>query len=268
MNLLKLLGKKPMVEVVQMGDVAVVQIARGRFIDQMFKLGPNEVHAFITHEDGDITDLGISHNLLTNAGRDLAADALGKVGFGVSGTIATGSSATSLTATGTPFTVDAHKGWTVVAEESTNAPVYGNIGSNTTSVLTIDAWKTGDDTAGTTPGSTANYLILPTFRPRYMGITADASAANAANTTLTSEQTGNGLARAVATYAHTAGTSTLTLQKAWSVSGTVANLHRIGLFTASNTTAAGVMCFEAVLNADASVVSGDTLTVTDTITLS
>ena len=42
----------------------------------------------------------------------------------------------------------------------------------------------------------------------------------------------------------------------------------MGLFTASNTTAAGIMTFESVLNADANVVSGDTLTVTDTVTLS
>jgi outer membrane receptor for ferrienterochelin and colicin len=101
-----------------------------------------------------------------------------------------------------------------------------------------------------------------------MGITADSGAANASNTTLTSEQTGNGLGRALATYAHTGGTATYTMTKSWSVTGTVANLHRIGMFTASNTTAAGVMCFEAVLNADASVVSGDTLQVVQTVTLS
>jgi hypothetical protein len=42
----------------------------------------------------------------------------------------------------------------------------------------------------------------------------------------------------------------------------------MGLFTASTLTAAGIMVFETVLNADANVISGDTLQVTDTVTLS
>ncbi len=124
--------------------------------------------------------------------------------------IATASSATSLTATGTPFTTDAFKGWIVNAEESTNAPVWANIGSNTTSVLTVDAWKTGDDTAGTTPGATANYNVLPSTRARYMALTENAGAAAATDTVLTGELTTGGCSRALATYAHTGGAATYT----------------------------------------------------------
>lgn len=168
------------------------------------------------------------------------------------------------------MSADQYKGWRVYCPVTniTTKPVYGNIGSNSTTVLTVDQWWDEADAASTTPASTNGYYVVPAFAPRFMGITADAAAANAANTTLASEQTANGLARAIATYAHTGGTATLTLTKSWSPSGTVTGLHRIGLFTAKDTTAAGVMCFEAVLNADASVVSGDTLQVTDTITLS
>lgn len=248
-------------------DGALVSLMRGRKVEDLIRLGPNEVHAFITHADGSVDDLGISHNLLNTNGRDLIAAGMGAAGFGVSASIATASSATSLTATGTPFTVDQYKGWIVVAEESTNAPVWANIGSNTTSVLTVDAWKNGDDSAGNTPGSTANYFILPAARARYMGLTQDASAAAAGNTTLTSEITTGGAARALCTYAHTPAASTFTLVKAFSITATFAAIHRIGIFTASNTTAAGVMVFESVLNADANVVNGDTLTVTDTVTL-
>lgn len=249
-------------------DGALLEIMRRGKVEDTIRLGPNEVHAFITHADGTITDLGISHNLLNTDGRDLVSAAIGAAGFGVSSTVATASSATSLTATGTPFVADAYKGWTVVAEEGVNTPVFGNIGSNTTSVLTIDSWKNADDSAGTTPATTANYMILPSCRPRYMALTENASAAAAANTVLTGEITTGGCARALCTYAHTNDAATLTLQKAFSVTASFPAIHRIGLFSASTLTAAGIMVFESVLNADANVVSGDTLTVTDTVTLS
>lgn len=250
------------------GDTVLVSIRRGRKVEQTIKLGPNMVHAFITHADGSITDLGIGHNLLTNAGRDLIAAAMGAAGINNGANVATGSSATSLTDSGEAWTTDAYKGWIVVAEESTNTPVSANIGANSGTVLTVDAWRNADDSAGTTPGSTANYGIYPACRPRYMGLTENASAASASNTALTGEITTGGAARALATYAHTGGTGTFTLSKAFSITASFPAIHRMGLFTASNTTAGGVMVFETVLNADANVVNGDTLTVTDTVTLS
>lgn len=246
----------------------LLTLLRGHRVEDTFRLGPNEVHAIIFHEDGTYTDLGISHNLLTTVGRDLVAAALGAAGVNNGTNVATGSSATSLTDTGEAWTTDQFKGWTVIAEETTNTPVQGHIGSNTGTVLTVDGWFNADDSAGTTPGSTANYGIYPTCRPRYMGITESATAASAADTTLASEITTGGASRALATYAHTGGTATFTLTKSFSISGTFPAIHKMGLFTASNTTAGGVMVFESVLNADANVISGDTLQVTDTVTLS
>lgn len=257
-------------------DGAVLQIMEGeRKAGDRIRLGPNDVHAFITHHPGcghgvgrrtEIEDLGVSHNLLNTDGRDLVAAALGAAGPAAN--TATGSSATSLTDSGESWTADQFKGWTVIAEESTNNPVFGNIGSNTGTVLTVDQWWGPNDATETTPGATADYIILPTCRPRFMALTENASAAAAGNTTLTGEITTGGASRALATYAHTNDAATLTLQKAYSITASFPAIHRMGLFTASTSTAGGIMVFESVLNADANVVNGDTLTVTDTITLS
>lgn len=235
-------------------------------------IGPNNVHAIVIHPDGSYDDCGVSPNVMTtanNGGRDQVAAMIGgKLGFGVSGTIATGSSATSLTATGTPFVADAYIGQIVVAEESTNAPVHATISTNTTSVLTVDAWRNGDDSAGNTPGSTANYHIIAGNAPaRYIAITENASSAAAGDTALTGEITTGGCGRALGTYAHTLGASTLTLTKSFSVSATFPAIHRAGLFQVS-TASSSLIAFSTNLNADANVISGDTLQVTWTITLS
>lgn len=243
------------------------------------RIGPNSVHVAITHGSdrgrwrrGDVEDLGHSFNVMTtanNGGRDMVhAMIAGQAGFGTSSTIATASSSTSLTATGTPFTASAYIGQIVIAEESTNAPVWGVITANSTSVLTVDGWKNGDGSAGTTPGSTANYQILPGAAPyRYIALTQDSAAASASSTSLASEITTGGCGRALATYAHTLGTSTSTLSKTFSVTGTFAAIHKVGLFQAS-TASSSLLGFEVVLNADASVVSGDSLAVTWTLTAS
>jgi hypothetical protein len=251
-------------------------ITRGRFMGEKLSFGPNFVHAHIKRGDsgifgpaGQVLDLGWSHNLKTTVGMDWLHYAMGgHLGFGVSGTIATATSATSLTATSTPFVASAYIGMIVVAEQSTNAPVWGNIGANTTSVLTVDAWYNGDDSAGTTPSSTANYLILPgQAAARYIALTTDTSGPAVGDVVLTSELTTNGLGRALATFAHTPGATTFTLAKTFSATGTQANIHKAGLFTAGTLTAAGVDVANTNLNADASVANGDSLAVTWTWTL-
>lgn len=260
--------RPPRFDIEHLADGAILRLVRGHKTEGRLRLGPNMVHAAVIHADGSVTDLGISQNLLTTVGRDLAHDATLRAGINNGANVATGATATSLTDTGEAWTVDLYKGWTVIAEETTNTPVFGNIGSNSATVLTIDAWKNADDSAGTTPGATANYMILPSFRPRYMGLTENASAASAASTVLTGEITTGGCNRQLATAAHTAGTATGTLSKTFTVTASFPAIHRIGLFTASNTTAAGVLCYEVVLNADANVINGDSLAVTWTLTVS
>lgn len=241
----------------------------------LLTLGPNLVHARIIHgpgrpndwPEGSIEDLGISQNLLTNVGRDLAHDATLRAGINNGANVATATSATSLTDTGEAWTTDLYKGWTVVAEESTNTPVYGNIGSNTGTVLTIDAWKNADGTAGATPGATANYGIYPTARALYMALTENAGAAAATDTALTGEITTGGLGRTLGTYAHTLGAATFTLTKSYAVTASFPAIHRAGLFQVS-TAGSSLMSAETVANADANVVNGDTLSLTWTWTLS
>lgn len=269
-------------------DGALVEIMRGHKAKQRLekvgktiRLGPNEVHAYITHKDGTVTDLGISKNLLTNIGRDWWSDSFGaSPSVGGQGSPATASSATSLTGTGSVWTASnlatpqlgqAGKVVIVPITNLTTTPVMGLIVSNTTNVLTVDKWWTPDLAGtGTTPASTSAFQILPGRGPGaiFMALTTNASAASAASTALTGEITNNGGARTKATYAHTYGAATATHVVVFSITGTLTAVHRMGLFPTSGAADASPLIFEAVLNQDATLGNGDTLTVTDTITYS
>jgi hypothetical protein len=261
-------------------DIATISIMRGRKVEDRIRLGLNMVHAFITHPDGTITDLGLSENLLTNIGRDLMIGWIG--GFipaGGAGSPATAIAATTNTATGTPWTASNFAtpqlglaGFRIYASVTgvTTPPVYLNVASNTTSVATGDQWWTAADGVGTTPSSTCGFILGAggISSVRFMALTTDAAAASASDTALATEITTNGGNRQLATYAHTMGAATCTLQKAYTITGTLTAIHKMGLFTHNRTDSTGPVVFETVLNADATVVNGDTLTVTDTITLS
>lgn len=103
----------------------------------------------------------------------------------------------------------------------------------------------------------------------YMALTASVTAPAATDTTLTGEITtaGGGLVRAQATYAHTAGTNTTTLTKTFTANGSDSlpvTLAQIGVLNASSS---GTLGYHTALNATATLnVSGDNLTVTETIT--
>jgi hypothetical protein len=256
-------------------DASVVQVLRGRQVVESFHVGPNRVHAVILHKNGDIEDLGVSENVLITSsagGRDMISGATGGVlPAGGQGSPATASSATTLTATGTPWTTNQLAGTRIVVPITslTVRPVYGNVISNTTSVATVDGWwDISTETIGTTPASTSAFIILPGYGPaRYMALTQDAAAAAAGDTALASEITTGGCARTLAAYAHTLGTGTYTLIKAFAVTATFAAIHKMAMFLVGTGTA-GPMVYESVLNADASVVNGDTLTITETVTIS
>lgn len=245
-----------------------VQIVRGRTVEETILHGPNMWSAVIAHPDGSFDVIEPSKNLVTTAGlnflRQIYGNPTGKDG------VLTASSATSATPSGGGLTTDQYKGWRVFCPVTglTTAPVYGNVGSNSTTVLTVDGWWVGssDTMTGTTPASTSGYHLQPGGPARFMGVTADAGAAAAGDTTLASEQTANGLGRAKTVY--TAGANGVyTAVATYTVTGAV-TVHKGALFTAANTTAGGIMVFEAVLSADAIVGNGDTLTVTATVTLS
>jgi len=283
MNVLKLIprnrprsGQSQAEVLARVNEDVSQMISRNRFMGEPLDFGPNWVHAVVGHGDtgttgkpGTFTDLGWSRNLKTTAGMDWLHDTMGgELGFGIISTAATATTATSMTFSGTPFVASAYVGHILVAENGTDAPVWANIGANTTSAFTIDSWHYGGDTAGASPAATANALVLPGgAAARYMALTTATAAPVVGDTTLTAEQNASGVARALALYAHTPGATTYTLYKLWTASGDITLLHKAGLFTAETLAAAGIMVAATALNADATLANLDTLAVTWTWTL-
>ena len=214
-----------------------------------------------------------------NSGSDLQAQQMASPASFIG--VATASSATSLTATGTPFTASSGTntglaGKIVVASANSSgagATVFGNIISNTTSVLTVDAWYTvtsGLPAAGSTPNATANFAVVPGVAPGFwMALTTDATAPAATDTSLASELSGSGWTRAQATYAHTTGASTYTLVKTFtSADGTARTINKMAIFNAaSNAGTPAQMVFESAVPSPPVLVSGDTVTITETVTI-
>ena len=279
------MDSKPVGVIEHLNDGAVLSFMRtraksgSRYADRKVRMGPNYYHVLVTHPDGSFKDLGLSQNLLTNIGRDwMCATFGGFIPAGGAGSPATATSATSITATGTPWTASnlatpqlGLAGMRVYAPVTgiTTAPVYGNIVSNTTSVATVDQWWTAADGVGTTPASTNAFIIGAggMASARFFALTTDSSAAAAADTVLTSEITSGGCGRALATYAHTMGAATYTLTKTFSVTSSFTNIHKAGVFC-SLTASTGIMVFETVISQDASVGNGDSLQLTSTVTCS
>jgi hypothetical protein len=97
----------------------------------------------------------------------------------------------------------------------------------------------------------------------YIALSSNSAAPAATDTSLTGEINTNGLNRAQGTYSHTAGTNTFTVSKTFTATGTVTDVQKTGLFTASS---GGTMVAENTF-ATADLISGDQLTVTWTITI-
>jgi hypothetical protein len=190
-------------------------------------------------------------------------------------------SGTSLTNTAAAFPTAGQglAGSIVVAYGLTNnAFVYGVIVSNSATVLTIDQWYSVSSTsgaAGTTPtlsGGTAAtgiaYIILPGQNPAaWMAVTANVFAPATGDTTLAGELTTNGFARAVGSYSHSAAGTTYALVHLWTSSGGTNTINNEAQFGAANTTAGGVMPFESAEPSPPTLVSGDTLQNTVTVTI-
>lgn len=240
-------------------------------------------HLHVDKADGNTWTTGWIKNLTTDtaAGYTNRRDFQSKVmGGGVtavasmSGT-ATGSGATSLTNSGATFpTAGQGLNGCIVAvgpnASGTGSTVFGVITTNTATVLTVDRWysaATPGGAAGTTPNATSTYQVLPGGMPAmFLAITADATAASSADTTLTAELTTNGFARAIGTYSHTAAASTYVNQVVFTCSGGSTTINKYAAF-GSIVSATGVMPFESLVPSPPTLVSGDQLTLTDTITI-
>ncbi|WP_141576128.1 hypothetical protein [Actinomadura sp. WMMA1423] len=105
----------------------------------------------------------------------------------------------------------------------------------------------------------------------YIALTANSTSPSASNTSLSGEITtsGGGLVRAQATYAHTNGQATATLSKTFTANGSDSLpvvIAKIGIFNAASS---GTMTNETLLSATATLsASGDSITITDTVTAS
>lgn len=212
-----------------------------------------------------------------NSGADIQARQMASTG-GAVGT-ATASSATTLTDSGASFgtstgTNTGHVGKVVAVGPNgsgTGSTVFGVIISHTGTVLTVDQWYDASTLAvGTTPNATGKYQILPGGSPAYyIGLTTDATTPAAGDTSLTSELTGSGWTRAQATYAHTTGATTYTLVKTFtSADATPRTINKMAVFNAAvNAATAAQMIFESAIPSPPTLVSGDTITVTETVTI-
>lgn len=204
-----------------------------------------------------------------DAGRDMQFRQMAGESTGTSGT-STGTAATTMTDTGATWGTTQYVGHWVVCGNR-----YGIILSHTGTVLTIDRWydpALPGGAAGSTPGATTVYTILPSAAPAwYMALTTNGTGPANGDTTLASEITtaGGGLIRALCTVAHTAGATTYTLTKVFTVNGSDTGLPvtiaKVGIF---NSIVSGQLLFETLLGTTAVLSAvGDQLTVTDTVTM-
>lgn len=193
----------------------------------------------------------------------------GSYNIGESGT-ATATTATSLTNSGASFptTNNGYKGHVIVASSDAGSIAYGVITNNTGTVITVDKWyvaATPSGAAATTPAATSKYMILPGQAPAWWITLGETSAGSAASdTSVPNEITTDGLGRSVwTTYAHTSGATSYSVSKVFTATGSH-TVYRAALLNASSS---GAMPFESDLSATAVMISGDTLTITVTVSI-
>lgn len=134
-----------------------------------------------------------------------------------------------------------------------NKVIYEETNHNLKTTVGVDAMIAQVGTTGTQPAA-FDYLCL----------SSDTGAPAITDTVVAGEITGSGLGRAIATYAHTAGTSTWTETKTWTATATVSNVQKAGALNASS---AGTLGFENTFT-PVSLNSGDQLQLTWTVTAS
>lgn len=75
MNFLRLIRQPLEIRRAPLPDGALLEFYRGDRLADVLRIGPNLVHALIQHPDGTVTDLGVTKNLITDAGIDAVAAA-------------------------------------------------------------------------------------------------------------------------------------------------------------------------------------------------
>jgi hypothetical protein len=262
----------------KVGEDLGVKLTRGRMLGDDFLLGKNIVHLVIKRgpsgiegKPGTYEDLGWFANLKTTVGMDWIHEQMGGVVAPTQNGPATVVTATAVTGTGSTWTAGTLAGkriWMPVTGLTT-APVYGNILSNTTTVAQIDQWWTSADGVGTTPANSNAFQIAAggLASARFIGLSNDGTAPAVGNTAMVSEIVANGLNRALATFAHTGGTTTFTQTKTWTCATAPQAAQIAGLLTGGYGASGGGILVLHTQFTSASLQIGDSLQLTWTITL-
>lgn len=214
-----------------------------------------------------------------NSGADWQSIVMGGDLHGEVGT-ATATTATSITTnSSTSHAANDLVGHRIIAT-TPNPPVEGTITANTAgtnTTTTVDRWVVpGTTTAATTPGATTNYAILSGGAPgAYIALNTNATAPAATDTMAGTfaanelEAVGGGLVRARATYSHTIGTASYSLTNTWTANsndGASNTINKIGVVN-SPVASAGMLTFETAVPSPPTLVSGDTIQITETINI-
>jgi hypothetical protein len=209
-----------------------------------------------------------------NSGSDFQSVAMGG-GLGGEVGVATASSATTLT-TNSAVTHVANDlaGQRVITTAA--AIAEGVIVSNTSgvnTVLTVDRWVVpGTTGVATTPTATTPYTIQSGAGPgRVLALSTNATAPSATDTVLTGELNngGGGLNRARSTYSHTLGTASYSLTNTFTANGSDGasnTVQKMGVFN-SITPVTGILIFESLVTSPPTLVSGDTIQITETVNI-
>jgi len=215
-----------------------------------------------------VLGIGYMLGLKTDYGRNAQFRQMAGSIAGIGGT-STAMSGNSLTDSGATWGTTNYVGGYVVV-----GTVYANILSHTGTVLTLDRWynlATPGGSAGSTPGSTSVYAIMPGGSPAWFeGLSADTTPPANGDTTLPSEITtaGGGLVRKISVVAHTAGASTWTHTTVFTANGSDSlpvTVGKAGLSQSILSTMPNL--FQTLVSPTATLsASGDQLTTTRTIT--
>jgi hypothetical protein len=114
-----------------------------------------------------------------------------------------------------------------------------------------------------------NYMGTASATAHWGALTANATAASSADTSLTAEITtaGGGLIRQVMTFAHTSGTNTSTLTATWTANSSDSLPVIVAKWGSFNASSSGTMAHEVVLSSTVTLSSiGDSITNTFTLT--
>ena len=99
----------------------------------------------------------------------------------------------------------------------------------------------------------------------FIALTTTAITPAAGDTTLSGEITTGGLARAAGTLGHTNGTSTFTIRKTFTASGSFTGVQSAGLFNQPTSSTSGMLAENTFSSVN--LISGDQITITWTITI-